>query len=463
MRKQCMARGLSSNETVTSKADVADVQGAPQGNAVSSSKITAPARKKTVRKKKTEKTSTLIEDSGNDLDVNKRRKKTPKVQDKNLDSDEDNEDDNDTFEYGWPPLVCCFGPAKNEFIPIVMVSERQMDEDIYSTWKSLQWSPPEFARAPGGSPFNVAIALTRLGGRAAFMGKVGDDPVGYWMVQTMNKENVQTRGVKFDPHASTAVSYMKLTCSDGKLGMECVKPCAEDCFISSEIHVDILKEARMFHFNSMALLEQPATTLAAIKISKEFGGVIFFDPNLPIPLWRSRDETRRIIKEAWNEANVIEVTIQELDFLLDYDFFYRKRNYKHQYYSQDHNESKGRRKSYHTTREELSPLWHENIKILFVTDGTLRIHYYTPTFEGEVIGTEDVLVASTTCDRTGSGDAIVAALIRKLTTQPEIYNDQAELERQIRFVICAGIIAQWTTGTIPGFPTESATQELKEQ
>ncbi|XP_057849488.2 fructokinase-like 1, chloroplastic isoform X2 [Cryptomeria japonica] len=432
-RKDCMVRTLSPSENVTPKTAIPAVQDPLQkGNAISNSEIADPSR--TATRKKAGGSTTLMEGSGSNVEIKNRRKKTPRRQDNSLEIKEDNEDDNGDFEYEWPPLVCCFGPAQNEFVPIVRVSERQMDKDMYSTWKSLQWNPPEFARAPGGSPFSVAIALARLGGRAAFMGKVGDDPLGYWMVQTMNKENVQTRGVKFDPYAATAVSYMKLTCSDGKFGMECIKPCAQDCLHSSEINIDILKEARMFHFNSMALLEQPASTLSAIKMSREFGGVIFFDPNLPMPLWRSRDETRRIIQEAWNESDVIEVTIQELDFLLDYDYFYKKRTHKHQYYSQDFNDAKGRRRSYHTTREELSPLWHDNIKILFVTDGTIRIHYYTPTFEGEVMGTEDVLVAPYTCDRTGAGDAIVA-----------------------------GIIAQWTTGTIPSFPTESATQELKEQ
>ena len=81
-----------------------------------------------------------------------------------------------------------------------------MDEDKYSTWNGLQWSPLEFVRALGGPPSNVAIALVRLGGRVAFMGKVGDDPTGYQMVLTMNKEHVQTRGVKCDPYASIVVS-----------------------------------------------------------------------------------------------------------------------------------------------------------------------------------------------------------------------------------------------------------------
>eukprot|EP00253_Pinus_taeda_P002894 PITA_02894 len=307
-----------------------------------------------------------------------------------------------------------------------------MDEDNYSTWNGLQWSPPEFVRAPGGPPSNVAIALVRLGGRVVFMGKVVDNPTGYQMVLKMNNEHVQTRGVKFYPYASTTVSYMK---------------------------------ARMFHFNSMVLLEQSthATLLAAIKMSKEFGGVIFFDVNLPLPLWRSRDERRKLIKSAWNEANVIEVTMQELEFLVYKDYFEQKRNYRPQYYTHSYEQSVGegkrrrRRRCYHYTREEIASLWHDNIKILFVTDGTFRIHYYTPTFEGAVIGTEDVLVMPFTCDRTGSG------IIRKLTSQPELYDDQVLLEKQLRFAICAGIIAQWTIGAVQVFPTKSVTQNLKEQ
>ena len=82
------------------------------------------------------------------------------------------EEYSDEEQYDWPPLVCCFGEALHEFIPTVRVSERQMDPEIYSSWKGLQWSPPEFVRLPGSSPANLAIALARLGGRVAFMGKV---------------------------------------------------------------------------------------------------------------------------------------------------------------------------------------------------------------------------------------------------------------------------------------------------
>lgn len=203
--------------------------------------------------------------------------------------------------------------------------------------------------------------------------------------------------------------------------------------------------------------------LKAIYMSKKFGSLIFFDLNLPLPLWKSRDETRKLLEKAWNQSNIIELSKQELEFLLDEEHYEKRRNYRPQYYAENYEQTKNRRDYYHYTREEISPLWHDGLKFLFVTDGTLRIHYYSPKFDGVVTGTEDVLITPFTCDRTGSGDAVVAGIMRKITTYPEIFENKDLLERQLRFAIAAGIISQWTVGAVRGFPTESATQNLKEQ
>lgn len=224
-------------------------------------------------------------------------------------------------------------------------------------------------------------------------------------------------------------------------------------------------QARIFHFNSEVLTSPSmhSALFKAIHMSKKFGSLIFFDPNLPLPLWKSRDETRTLLEKAWNQSNIIELSKQELEFLLDEEHYEKRRNYRPQYYAENYEQTKNRRDYYHYTREEISPLWHDGLKFLFVTDGTLRIHYYSPKFDGVVTGTEDVLITPFTCDRTGSGDAVVAGIMRKITTYPEIFENKDLLERQLRFAIAAGIISQWTIGAVRGFPTESATQNLKEQ
>ncbi|CAM0883591.1 unnamed protein product [Alopecurus aequalis] len=395
----------------------------------------------------------------------------PKKQAREEDAGSDSDDGAD-FPDDWPPLVCCFGAPRWEFVPTVRVSDHQMHPDQYSTWLHLQWEPPEFARSPGSAASNVAIALTRLGGRAAVLGKVGDDDFGHELVYRMNKERVQTRAIRFDGGASTAIARMKVAfrdSEDGKGGTslvaETVKSSAEDSLHEDEINADVLKEARMLHFNSEVLLTPSMhnTLFRTIELSKKFGSKIFFDLNLPLPLWRSRDETKEFINSAWNEADIIELSRDELEFLLDHKYYEYKRAAPPQYYLDGFHLTRNWPEYYHYTPEEIAPIWHDGIKLLLVTYGTLRIHYYTPKFHGCVVGTEDALITPTTTDRTGSGDAIVAAAIRKLTTCPEMYEDQDTLERELRFAVAAGIISQWTIGAVRGFPTESATQNLKEQ
>ena len=155
----------------------------------------------------------------------------------------------------------------------------------------------------------------------------------------------------------------------------------------------------MFYFNTSSLLDQnmASTTLQAIKISKKLGGVIFYDLNLPLPLWHSDQETKMFIKQAWNLANIIEVTKQELEFLCGIK---PTENFD----TKDNNKSK----FVHYDPEVVGPLWHGNLKVLFVTNGTSKIHYYTKEQHGAVHGMEDAPITPFTCDMSASGDGIVA-------------------------------------------------------
>ena len=51
---------------------------------------------------------------------------------------------------------------------------------------------PVFAAYPGGAPANLAVAAARLGGDAAFVGKVGDDNFGELLRKTLEENHVDT-------------------------------------------------------------------------------------------------------------------------------------------------------------------------------------------------------------------------------------------------------------------------------
>lgn len=365
---------------------------------------------------------------------------------------ETGEGDDISFSYSWPPLVCCFGAGQHAFVPSGRPSNRLIDYEIHESLKDTLWAPENFYRAPGGSAGSVAIALAALGGRVAFMGKLGDDDYGQTMLFYLNVNNVQTRSICFDNKRSTAVSQMKIA-KRGGLRVSNVKPCAEDSLSKSEINIDVLKEAKMFYLNTFSLLDNSMrrTTLRATKISKKFGGVIFYDLNLPLPLWQSSEETKSFIQQVWNLADVIEVTKQELEFLCGIkpsEEFDTKNN--------------KRSKFVHYEPDVIAPLWHENLKVLFVTNGTSKIHYYTKDHYGVVLGMEDAPITPFSQDMSASGDGIVAALMRMLTVQPHLITEKEFLEHAIKYAINCGVIDQWIAGRQRGFPPKEGMKEDEE-
>ena len=51
-----------------------------------------------------------------------------------------------------------------------------------------------YARAAGGAPANVAAALAAQGVRAGFVGKVGDDPMGRYLLDRLGAAGVDLAG-----------------------------------------------------------------------------------------------------------------------------------------------------------------------------------------------------------------------------------------------------------------------------
>jgi fructokinase len=56
-----------------------------------------------------------------------------------------------------------------------------------------------FKKAPGGAPANVAAGLAKLGVSSGFMGKVGEDAFGHFLVDTLAEAGVDTSQVCFSP------------------------------------------------------------------------------------------------------------------------------------------------------------------------------------------------------------------------------------------------------------------------
>ncbi|WOL03664.1 fructokinase-1 [Canna indica] len=315
-------------------------------------------------------------------------------------------------------LVVCFGEMLIDFVPTeagVSLAEAG-----------------GFVKAPGGAPANAAIAVARLGGRAAFVGKLGEDEFGRMLAATLRENGVSDAGVVFDAAARTALAFVTLRADGEREFMFYRHPSADMLLTGAELNVDLIRNASIFHYGSISLIAEPCRSahLKAMALAKEAGALLSYDPNLRLPLWPSPEEARKQIMSIWDQADIIKVSDVELEFLTGHE----------------------------SVADEVAlQLWHPNLKLLLVTLGEKGCKYYTKTFHGAV---ESFPVKQV--DTTGAGDAFVGALLRGIVEHLSSLEDEKKLREVLRFANACGAITTTKKGAIPALPTASEVKQLHE-
>ncbi|CAM6010806.1 unnamed protein product [Sphagnum balticum] len=313
-------------------------------------------------------------------------------------------------------LIVCFGELLIDFVPTV-------------GGLSLA-DAPAFKKAPGGAPANVSVGVARLGGNAAFIGKVGDDEFGYMLVDVLKENRVETRGCRFDVNARTALAFVTLRNDGEREFMFYRNPSADMLFEIKELDVDLIQRAKIFHFGSISLIVEPSrsTHMEAMAIAKEAGCLLSYDPNLRLPLWPSPEAAKQGIKSIWDRADIIKVSEEEVTFLTGGKSSDDKNNLK---------------------------MFHPRCKLMLVTEGSEGCRYYTSQFQGKVGGLKVQVV-----DTTGAGDAFCAGLLSQIVKDFSIIEDEGRLRSALKFANACGAITTTERGAIPSLPDRDCVMRL---
>ena len=116
---------------------------------------------------------------------------------------------------------------------------------------------PGFVKAPGGAPANVAVGLAKLGVDAGFIGKVGADPFGDFLTETLQQNNVDTTYLIAGETSRTTLAFVA-TRSDGMKDITFYRHPGADIQLSpNEIDADYIHSAELFHYGSVSLSHSP--------------------------------------------------------------------------------------------------------------------------------------------------------------------------------------------------------------
>ncbi|WP_038174415.1 aminoimidazole riboside kinase [Vibrio pacinii] len=285
-------------------------------------------------------------------------------------------------------------------------------------------SPSTYLKCPGGAPANVAVAVARLSGQSAFFGRVGQDPLGRFMQQTLREENVDTQFMLLDDAQRTSTVIVDLDDNGERSFTFMVKPSADQFLVEQDIPP--FKTGQWLHVCSIALANEPSrsTTLEAMRRIKSAGGYVSFDPNLREEVWAEPQQLKSVVHQAIELADVIKFSDDELMYLTDT----------------------------HSLDAGLAAIEPYRNTLVLVTQGAKgALVVYNNT--QRLISGQPVKPV----DTTGAGDAFVGGLLAQLSQSDEWKND-ATIELAVQWANGCGALATTQKGAMTALPTQA---ELK--
>lgn len=316
------------------------------------------------------------------------------------------------LEHLYPqPLVVCMGEILIDLFPAEM--GRKLAE------------VSAFRPKPGGAPANVAVAAERLGAHSAFIGKVGDDAFGSYLIQVMRAQGVETRGMRVDPRARTTLAFIAMPDANTPEFAFYRNPGADLMISPGELDSRLISGARAFHFGSLSLVDEPArsATREAVRLAHAGGALVSFDVNFRPSLWSSPEQALEQVQAMVPLVDLLKVNEVEVQLLCGQN---------------------------NDLLASCQALAERGPQLIAVTLGQRGSFYYTAGVFGMVTAYQVDVV-----DATGCGDAFSGALLSRLVTVPDWHSELSRptLEAIFRFANAAGALTALSQGVIPALPT----------
>ncbi|MEO0505474.1 MAG: carbohydrate kinase [Bacteroidota bacterium] len=286
-------------------------------------------------------------------------------------------------------------------------------------------SATEFTKKAGGAPANVSCAISKLGGKGVFIGSVGEDPFGDFLLQTLQDEGVDLSLVQ-RCKTFTTLAFVSLA-EDGE--RDFVFSRGADRELSYDPALRKGFKGQMLHLGAAtALLGGPLETTYNKYLFDAMTNDMFvsFDPNYREDLWR--DNEKQFIKKCmpFVEKSHLCKFSQEEALLLSGT------------------------SDVHEACEVLHKVGTQVITITLGKEGTLvstnAIRKIVPSIPVKAI------------DTTGAGDAFMGCLlyqISHLDSYTMIEQDAELLFKMVKKANIAGAITTTNYGAIASLPTKA--------
>ncbi|WP_224242377.1 carbohydrate kinase family protein [Hyalangium gracile] len=189
--------------------------------------------------------------------------------------------------------------------------------DMLSSRLGDSTAPETFTPYAGGAPANVAVACARLGVPSLFVGMLGKDRFGDFILGELASHGVDIRHVERTDQAKTALAFVSRDAS-GERRFDFYRPPSADLLYRPEhLPANLFDAQALLHLCSNTLTEEAitATTFAVADRAAAAGALISVDANLRPNLWPGHRVDIARVTALLDRAQLIKLASEELELL----------------------------------------------------------------------------------------------------------------------------------------------------
>ena len=177
-------------------------------------------------------------------------------------------------------------------------------------------APGDYRAHPGGSPFNVAIGLARLGHRTSLMARLADNAFGRMLRAHATAESVDlTRSPRATEPTTLAVVSMD---PQGRASYDFYLDGTADWQWTEAETARIPTDTAVLHFGSVASWTLPGGEhihTAAERLRADNAALISYDPNIRPALLGKAERGRRAVERSVAVAHVVKASREDVEWL----------------------------------------------------------------------------------------------------------------------------------------------------
>lgn len=280
-----------------------------------------------------------------------------------------------------------------------------------------------FEKTVGGSNVNIAAGISKLGGESIFIGMIGQDELGDYLVETLKYYGVDTSYIKRTNKANTGIVFISELNEENRKEYYYRKLSADMLLSHEDILNSWFRKGDIIHFSSSNLMEE-SVKLAYQKVlflAKRLKNIISFAPNIRWDEKVQNYDYRKAINEIIPYTDILKLNSYELEYL-----------------TLNNNEE-----------ESVKTLMSGSVKVIIITKGEKGTTIYCKDLKMHCYGVKVKVL-----DRSGADDGFMAGLLYKLaSSEKEIDNlTIKDLRIMVKYANIIGALTTMKRGVIGALP-----------